>query len=78
MQAKKDGGMLQLKELRQARQLTLKQVGNHLHKSYATISRYEHGLIPITSTDLLKLAAFFGVHVRDLWLDKERHDAPST
>jgi transcriptional regulator with XRE-family HTH domain len=63
--------VLRLRELRRARQLTLKQVGDHLNKSYATISRYEHGLIPITSTDLFKLADLYGVDVRDLWHEQE-------
>jgi transcriptional regulator with XRE-family HTH domain len=63
--------LLRLKELRRERQLTLKQVGKHLQKSYATISRYEHGLIPIASTNLLKLAELYGVHIRDLWQEKD-------
>ena len=58
---------LRLKELRKAQHKTLQQVGDHVQKSYATISRWEHGHIPVSSTDLLKLAAFFGVHVRELW-----------
>lgn len=64
---------LRLKELRKAQHLTLKQVGTHLKKSYATISRWEHGLIPVTSSDLLKLATLYGVHVRELW-QEEDHD----
>lgn len=66
---------LRLKELRKARHLTLKQVGTHLEKSYATISRYEHGLLPVASTDLLKLADLYGVHVRDLWQENEKDTA---
>lgn len=68
--------LLRLKELRKARHLTLKQVGKHLDKSYATISRYEHGHSPIASTDLLKLAALYGVHVRELW-QEEKNDKES-
>jgi transcriptional regulator with XRE-family HTH domain len=66
---------LQLKKLRLARQLTLKQVGTYLGKSYATISRYEHGRTPISSTDMLKLATWYGMDVRDLWQDHEDHEA---
>lgn len=65
---------LRLKELREAHHLTLKQVGAYLDKSYATISRYEHGHIPVLSTDLLKLATLFGVHVRELWQEEEDED----
>ena len=63
--------LLRLRELRRSRQLTLKQVGDHLNKSYATVSRYEHGLIPVASTDLLKLATLYGVHVQELWQENE-------
>ena len=65
---------LRLKELRKAQHLTLKQVGKHLDKSYATISRWEHGHIPVASTDLLKLAALYGVPIRELWQENERND----
>ena len=62
---------LRLKEIRQAQNYTLKQVGAHLDKSHATISRWEHELIPVSSTDLLKLAAFFRVSIRDLWYETD-------
>ena len=65
---------LRLKELREAHQLTLKQVGTHLKKSYATISRWEHGHSPVASTDLLKLATLYGVHIRDLWEEENDDD----
>lgn len=65
---------LRIKELRKAQHLTLKQVGTHLNKSHATISRWEHGHIPVASTDLLKLAMLYGVHIRDLWEEDNDDD----
>lgn len=69
--------LLRLREIRRARQLTLKQVGDHLGKSYATISRWEHGLIPIASTNLCKLATLYGVHVRELWQEEDDNGQPT-
>ena len=67
--------VLRLRELRKARHLTLQQVGAHLDKSHATISRWENGQIPVLSTHLLKLAALYGVHVWELWQEDATPDA---
>jgi transcriptional regulator with XRE-family HTH domain len=62
---------LRLKEVRLAQGKTLKQAEQLLGKSYATISRYENGLIPITMPLLVQFATAYGVAVRDLWEEEE-------
>jgi transcriptional regulator with XRE-family HTH domain len=70
---------LRLKEVRRAQGMTLKQAEERLErlgnmKSYATISRYENGLIPITMPLLVQFATAYGVSVHDLFAEDDRQE----
>ncbi|MEV7013118.1 helix-turn-helix transcriptional regulator [Streptosporangium sp. NPDC051022] len=51
----------QLRELREANDLILKEVGEYLQRDPATVSRFESGGYPIRRPDLLALLDLYGV-----------------
>ena len=51
-----------LRELRLGKGLTMKEVGNYLHLSEATVSRYESGLMEPKWTTIQVLAEYFAVN----------------
>ncbi|MEV6983904.1 helix-turn-helix transcriptional regulator [Sphaerisporangium sp. NPDC051017] len=51
----------QLRELREAAGLTLKDAGDLLQRDASTISRVEAGIYPARSTDVVALLGFYGV-----------------
>jgi hypothetical protein len=51
----------QLRELREAAKLTLREAGHHVQRDAATISRMEVGLVPARTPDVVALLNLYGV-----------------
>jgi transcriptional regulator with XRE-family HTH domain len=51
----------QLRELREAAGLTLKDAGDFLQRDASTVSRFEAGIYPARSTDVIALLGLYGV-----------------
>jgi transcriptional regulator with XRE-family HTH domain len=51
----------QLRELREAAGLTLKDAGDFLQRDASTVSRFEAGIYPARSTDVVALLGLYGV-----------------
>lgn len=58
-----------LREARDAAGLTLAEVALVIGRSDATVSRYESGRLPITSSMLGRLARLFDRHVSDFYVE---------
>lgn len=69
--------MLRLKEIREARGLTLQQLGDRLGKSHATVQRWEAGKRTPDANDIRALAVALRVKAGELFDDwtPEREDA---
>ena len=54
---------MRLRELREDRDVTQKELADILHIRQNTYSQYETGVIELTASTLIKLADFYGVSV---------------
>ncbi|WP_269134574.1 helix-turn-helix domain-containing protein [Spiractinospora alimapuensis] len=50
-----------LRELREENSLTLKEASDHIRRSTATLSRYESGILPSPSNEVVELMNLYGV-----------------
>lgn len=67
---------LLLRQWRERRGLSLRELGERTGVSYVTIARIEAGTMSPTVTTLEKLAAALGVSVRDLFPPEPRPRTP--
>lgn len=58
-----------LKTIREMRNLTLEEVGDHLGISHSTVLRWESGKYPFGSDRALELARFYKVHPGELFAE---------
>ena len=70
--------MLRLKELRKAKNMTMKKLGEKIGVAESTISLYENGRRQPDHDTLLKLADFFGCSVDVLLGRASISDSPSS
>ncbi|OAZ72403.1 hypothetical protein SRCM100623_00942 [Acetobacter pasteurianus] len=60
-----------LKAWRKHKGLSQEQLGNILNVAHTTIGRWEKGTVPLTTADLERLAATYGISVRQLLMPPE-------